>query len=205
MVNGSRESAPILGPHLVELVDADHPPVRQHHRPPLQVKLPGAVLDDGRCQTRCGRALSGRVHADGGGLLHELEELRGRGKEWALWSVEGMETGSFLTRTPLRVRFESAKCLRLVTQGSNMLQELISATGERPAFAALSHRPIRTHPSRNIGFQNRSHSQAWEQCKVEDRAISQGVPSLLGKRIRALVRGREGNKHVKLLKPSGLT
>ena len=62
--------------HLVELVYADAPSVRQHHRAAREHELSVTVLDDGRGETRGGGTLAGGVHAYGRRLVHELEKLR---------------------------------------------------------------------------------------------------------------------------------
>mmetsp|Transcript_19716 Transcript_19716/g.45706 ORF Transcript_19716/g.45706 Transcript_19716/m.45706 type:complete len:240 (-) Transcript_19716:708-1427(-) len=67
---------PVLGAHFVELVDAHHPPVRQHHRSAFEEELAGVwVLDDRGRQTSSRGALAGRVHRNRCRLLDELEEL----------------------------------------------------------------------------------------------------------------------------------
>ena len=62
--------------HLVELVYADAPSVRQHHRAAREHELSVTVLDDGRGETRGRGTLAGGVHAHGRRLVHELEKLR---------------------------------------------------------------------------------------------------------------------------------
>eukprot|EP00976_Prorocentrum_cordatum_P062343 1176689-Prorocentrum_minimum.AAC.2 len=76
LLHGLVDGHAVLRTHLVELVDAHHATIREHHGPPFQVGLPGrGVLDDGRRETRRRRALAGCVDRDGRGLVHELEQL----------------------------------------------------------------------------------------------------------------------------------
>ena len=58
LLHGFVDRDAVLGPHLVKLVDAHHPPVRQHHGPALQVELAPRVLDDGGGQPGGGGALA---------------------------------------------------------------------------------------------------------------------------------------------------
>ena len=72
LVNGD----PVLFPHLVELVDAHHAVVRQHHRAAFKVKLPcRCVFDHRGCEARCRAAFAGGVDGDGRGARRVLEEL----------------------------------------------------------------------------------------------------------------------------------
>ena len=66
----------VLGPHLVELVDAHDAAVSQHHRAPLEVKLPGSVADHRRGQTGGTRPFARGVDGDGRDLGRKLQKLR---------------------------------------------------------------------------------------------------------------------------------
>ena len=69
-----RDAVPVG--HLVELVDANHPAVRQHHRPGLEPLLARVLVGrDGRGQTDAGRAASRGRDGERRDVHHGAEQL----------------------------------------------------------------------------------------------------------------------------------
>ena len=76
LLHGLVDRDAVVGVHLVELVDAHHAAVGQHHRAALDRELARVgVLYDGRSQPRCRGAFARGVDRDRRGPLHELQEL----------------------------------------------------------------------------------------------------------------------------------